>query len=269
MRTHLLTHAFWQNNLLSLHEVDVFIHTWDTVGPRSFGKYSTEHAPRPREDFDSGILSSPNINVDEVVNTWKPLQFVVESYENLHATFEQQIIGVLNERDRRGIPAGFEHHHPLSVRSMLYKRFKCNKLKCAEEIKMGKKYDLVIQTRPDIAVVNPFVSDTLDGSDILHFHNCRSVTPDPEINDFGCISSSEAMDVWCNLYNKIDGLFDILRHDDNYFKFLNPHKMYVQYLMNEKQTYKEIDLRLSIVRDTGIVLGWERDKNVITETLFK
>jgi hypothetical protein len=268
MRTHVWAHQFWQKNLLSLYDVDVFIHTWDTVGPRSFGKYSTEHNPVPREDYNSGILSSPEINISEVISTWNPKQFVVDAYADFHDTFQKQIVPILNERDRRGIPAGFEHHHPLSVRSMLYKRFVCNQLKIEYEQVNNMKYDLVIQTRPDIVLTSPISDDILHDHSLLYFHNCRSVTPDPEINDFGCIGSSENIDVWCDLYNKIDLLFSILQKEQNFFKFLNPHKMYYQYLLQENRAYKELDINLSIVRDSGIILGWPHAQQLIQEVMY-
>lgn len=262
-RTFYFTKQFWQHHLLSKYEVDVFIHLWDTVGPRSFGPNRTEYSPEPRTDYDSGILHSDSIEITDIINTWNPKSIVSERYEDMHDAFVNGVQPILNERDRRGIPAGFEHHHPLSVRSMLYKRFKCNELKQQVEIESGKKYDLVIQTRPDVAITSELLSIVENDTSVLYFHNCRSTTPDPEINDYGCVGTSENVDTWCNLYNKVDELFDKLKHDDNFFKFLNPHKMYVQYLASEGQPYKEMDIGLSIVRDTGIVLGWPHAQNII------
>ncbi len=263
VRTYKFTRQFWIHHVLSQYKVDVFMHLWDTVGPRSFGDNRTEHNPLPRTDYDSGIVPSNKVDANEVSGIWNPVSLVIENYEDLHNTFVQQVQPILDERDRRGIPAGFEHHHPLSVRSMMYKRFKCNELKSEAESVLGKKYDLVIQTRPDVAITDHIQPIMWTDQSNLYFHNCRSVTPDPEINDFGCMGSSTAVDTWCNLYNKVDSLFDVLKQDDNYFKFLNPHKMYVQYLKSENQPYVESDIGLSIVRDTGIVLGWPHAQNII------
>lgn len=263
VRTYQQTHQFWNHHLFQSHDVDVFMHLWDTVGPRSFGKGFTERSAHPREDFDSGILDSPKVDISDVIRIWNPRKIIVEQYEGLHDRFVEEVKPVLAERDRRGIPAGFEHHHPLSVRSMLYKRHMCNQLKVEQEIMTGEEYDLTIQTRSDVAITKPILSQLYQAPKELYFHNCRSNTHDPEINDFGCMGTSSAVDEWCDLYLHIDGLFSLLKQDVNYFKFLNPHKMYVQYLQAIQQPYVETDLGLSIVRDTGIILGWPHDQITI------
>ncbi len=266
-RTYAFTHQFWHRHLISKFQTDVFMHLWDTIGPRSFGEGRSEHSPLPREDFDSGILQSSTLDINHIAKLWNPTSIVVEKYDTMHNALTQQVTPIIYERDRRGIPAGFEHHHPLSVRSMLYKRFQCNRLKIDYERMYNMKYDLVIQTRTDVAITGDISSEILEDSNKLYFHNCRSVTPDPEINDFGAIGASEKIDLWCNLFNQQFRVFERIRGDDNFFKFLNPHKMYVQYLMEENQEYKEMDINLSIVRDSGIILGWDHAKKTIQEVM--
>lgn len=266
-RTYALTHKFWEAHVLSKHNVDVFMHLWDTVGPRSFGESRSERSPLPREDFDSGIVESPEVNLSHVSKIWNPVAIAVEPYQAMHKKFERLVKPILDERDRRGIPAGFEHHHPLSVRSMLYKRFKCNNLKKVHEDQMGRKYDLVIQTRPDVAITSEIIDKAWNEQNKLYFHNCRSVTPDPEINDFGAFGSSENINKWCDLYLHVDSLFEKIKYQENFFKFLNPHKMYVQYLLEINQPYEELDIGLSIVRDTGIILGWPYAQKIIQGAL--
>ena len=262
-RTYAFTHQFWNHHVLSKFDTDIFMHVWDTVGPRSFGKGRSEHSPLPREDYDSGILPSPKLDVNHVMSVWNPKTIVVENYDSLHQSFTEQVRPVIEERDRRGIPAGFEHHHPLSVRSMLYKRFQCNRLKIDYERLYNMKYDLVIQTRSDVAITGDILPEVWENKKTLYFHNCRSNTPDPEINDFGVMGSSESVDLWCNFFNHSFRVFDKIRSEENFFKFLNPHKMYVQYLAQEYQEYKEMDINLSIVRDSGIILGWDHAKATI------
>lgn len=262
-RTYVFTQQFWNMNLFSKFQTDVFMHLWETVGPRSFGPDRSEHQPLPREDYHSGINPSQRLDITHVVDVWKPVSITVENYDTLHTSFANAVTPILKERDRRGIPAGFEHHHPLSVRSMLYKRYKCNELKRSYEKLHNMKYDLVIQSRPDVVLTQQLVDQVLLDHSKLYFHNCRSQTPDPEINDFGAIGTSEQIDMWCDLYEKVDGLFDRIRQEENFFKFLNPHKMYVQYLTQENQPYQEMDVHLSIVRDSGIVLGWDHSRKII------
>lgn len=265
-RTYLHTHRFWNTNLFSRFETDVFMHLWDTIGPRSFGEGMSEHYPSPRNDYDSGIVSSPELNVTEIISMWKPVSITVEKYDTLHPFFVNMTVPIINERDRRGIPGGFEHHHPLSVRSMLYKRYKCNELKKSYEKINNIKYDIVIQTRPDVVLTQQLDNIFADNSS-LHFHNCRSTTPDPEINDYGAVGTSQQVDTWCDLYEYVDELFESIKTEENFFKFLNPHKMYAQYLIKKNQPYKESDIHLSILRDSGIILGWDHDKQVIRDIL--
>jgi len=268
VRTYYFTKQFWDENLFGRGlNVDVFMHIWDTIGPRSFGHNRTEHYPEPRLDLDSGILESPAINLDHVQHVWNPTSIAVENYDDKHQTFVDQITPILEERDRRGIAAGFEHHHPLSVRSMLYKRYKCDSLLQEYKRTNNVKYDLVIHTRPDVVLTQPLLNEVTNNNDTLYFHNCRSVTPDPEINDFGCMGPEQQGNIWCDLYNRIDTLFDRIKNEDNFFLFLNPHKMYVQYLKSQNINYKETDLGLSIVRDTGIVLGWPHAQNIIRQRM--
>ena len=260
-RTYDKTYQFWQENLLSNYDVDIHLHLWDTIGPRSFGRGRNEDAPLPRGDFESGILPSSEINRNnEVWNLWNPATMTFNFYDQYHTTFSREIKPILEERDRRNIPAGFEHHHPLSVRSMLFKRMKCNDILH----RYGTTYDVVIQTRMDVAPAQPM---KLDIPAEIQFHNCRSVTSDPEIADFAAIGTPDMIDVWCDLYNAELELFNVIKNEDNFFNFLNPHKMYVRYLKSRNQPYIEKDLGLCIVRDTGHLLGWPHDKQRILEKL--
>jgi hypothetical protein len=260
-RTYDKTYQFWQEHLLSKYDVDIHLHLWDTIGPRSFGPGRREDAPLPRGDFESGILPSASVNQNNHLwDMWKPTTLTIQMYDQYHTTFVNDITPILDERNRRGIAAGFEHHHPLSVRSMLFKRWKCNKVLARYDV----MYDMVIQTRMDIAPARPM---EIDVTDTLQFHNCRSVTAEPEIADFAAIGSPSAMNVWCNLYEEQLNLFERVKTEDNFFTFLNPHKMYVRYLTEQQQPYVETDLGLCIVRDNGHLLGWPHDKRRILEKL--
>lgn len=261
-RTYDLTHKFWKKNLMAYHETDVFMHLWDTIGPRWFGENRVESLnPAPRPDFHSGIIASPIIDINQIRDIWEPLNIVVEQYEPLHQVFARDVQPVLQERDKRGIPAGFEHHHPLSVRSMLYKRILCNRLKMDREVLLGGRYDLVIQCRPDVALTQPLAEDVIGGSGPIYFHNSRSVTKEPEICDFGSIGTSEQVDFYCELFNNLQE--ELQSVGDDFFQFLNPHKMYVNYFKHHNTAYIEKDLGLCILRENGIILGWPHAANIV------
>lgn len=264
-RTHDVVYKFWLKNLMARehgHQVDVFMHLWDTVGPRWFGEGHAESMnPLPRPDFHSGIIKSDPSDLNSIKQLWNPISVVVDNYDAHHNAFIRDVVPVLNERDRRGIPAGFEHHHPLSVRSMLYKRMKCNDLKTAHEILTGVTYDLVIQARPDVALTEPLSQDILNTTDKIMFHNSRSVTKDPEICDFGAIGTSARVDFYCDLYHELNTELESVEED--FFQFLNPHKMYVRYFSHNHMKYEERDLGLCIVRETGNILGWPKAADIV------
>lgn len=264
-RTHETVHKFWQKNLFAPehgHDVDVFIHTWDTIGPRWFGDGRSEAMnPLPRADFHSGIVESPPFDINSMRDLWNPISMVVEDYEQYHDSFANDVIPVLEERNRRDIPAGFEHHHPLSVRSMLYKRAKCNELKTQYEVLTGIEYDLVIQARPDVALTEPLSQVVMNTKDRIFFHNSRSVTREPEICDFGAIGTSLRVNFYCDLYYVLDN--ELRNVGEDFFQFLNPHKMYVRYFLRNHMNYEERDLGLCIVRDSGQILGWPHAANIV------
>lgn len=261
-RTYDQTFKFWKKNLLDSHDVDVFMHLWDTIGPRWFGEGRVESSnPAPREDFHSGIIDSPVIDVNDIIKLWNPLSIVVENYEKFHETFKRDALPTIEERNKRGIPAGFEHHHPLSVRSMLYKRAECNLLKAKEESRMKQSYDVVIQCRPDVALTQPIADDVLNNVKTVYFHNSRSVTKDPEICDFGSIGPSAFINFYCDLYDDLDDQMDTV--GENFFQFLNPHKMYARYFLENHVPYEERDLGLCILRDNGIILGWPHATQIV------
>jgi len=264
-RTYDKTYDFWYNNLLSQCYTDVFIHVWDTLGPRWFGSRPEGDRPETRKDYHSGILDSPTVDEESIKKVWNPRSIVIEKYESIHETFQNDIQPILDERNRRNIPEGFEHHHPLSVRSMLYKRMKCNELKSFEEFAIGAQYDVVIQTRLDVLPTRPFDNNIFQNQKAIYFHNSRSATPHPEICDFAAMGTSEQIDLWCNLYYNVNKELDSV--GDNFFEFLNPHRLYVKYLLNNNMPYVESDLGLCILRDTGIVLGWKNDKKIVTQYL--
>lgn len=267
-RTHETVYKFWLKNLMARehgHDVDVFMHLWDTVGPRWFGEgHSESMSPLPRPDFHSGIIKSDPTDLNSVKKLWLPVSMVVENYDEYHNSFICEVKPVLDERDRRGIPAGFEHHHPLSVRSMLYKRMKCNDLKTEHEIRTGLDYDVVIQARPDVALTVPLSPEILNTTDRIMFHNSRSVTKDPEICDFGAVGTSNRVNFYCDLYHELDNELKLV--GDDFFQFLNPHKMYVKYFEHNHMAYEERDLGLCIVRETGNILGWPHAAKIVRES---
>ena len=265
-RTYNRTYRFWHENLISHHPTDVFIHMWDTIGPRWFGEDKVESAnPLPRKDHHSGIVESSLVNVDHVREVWNPISLEVSPYLHCHRHFERQVAPIWDERNRRGIAEGFDHHHPLSVRSMLYKRMLCNRMKKDREYLVNQGYDLVIQCRMDVALTKPLDEEVLTNQQPIYFHNSRSISKFPEICDFGAIGTSKQIDFWTDLYFNIDEEFDNAGED--FFQFLNPHRMYAQYLLSTEVPYVERDLGMCIVRDTGIILGWPEAASIVREKL--
>lgn len=229
-RSILQTHEGWNNHLLSKFDVDVFMHLWDTVGPRNKEISNT--------DNQSGVLDdSPKIDVNEIIRIWNPLHIVVEPYQPRHTTFEERVKpwyikrNELNERliDR-----------PLSNFAMYYKWWACNQLKCSEEKLWSKKYDLVIRTRPDMNLTGPIPLDVIN-SDFAYIPKSGGWHSD-EISDFMTIGTSAQIDLYCEIYNQLDQKFNDAVAEGDFSKALYPHRLFYWHFKNNGIPFKEIDI---------------------------
>lgn len=124
----------WEQVLPNTKEViidplkpDIFIHAWD------------EQAwwdPHSKEGF---VANSPKIDLKAVQEAYKPINMVVENFEDYRADFEKQA-------------EQYEKHYHVkrNILSMFYKCGRGIELMNEHTARTGKHYDFVFRMRPDL-----------------------------------------------------------------------------------------------------------------------
>ena len=169
---------FWSNIIEPLRkygEVDVFISTWSI------------------QDSHESI-----VNINEILNLYKPKSLEVENYSDLEKTF---LLSNYTKKDCP-IPQIVKNGVLLSIPGQ-YKILKCNLLKQSFE-KINKfKYDFVIRTRFDLTIEELKVEDFIENKlNILYsFDNL--------IGDYFYISNSQIMDEVCGLFYNYENILNI------------------------------------------------------------
>lgn len=106
------------------------------------------------------------------------------------------------------------------------KWFLCNELKRNHEINNNFVYDIVIRTRPDV-LYNDYLTNNLDFN--------RDIVYTPEeysyniISDVLSISSSKNTDIYCNIFNKEEEIYQ--NNIKSNRKEFNPHNVLLNYLL--------------------------------------
>lgn len=157
------------------NDVDFFIHTWwndDELNAKGANRNYT---------FKSDTLKL-------IMNYYKPRLILNEP---------QMDFNIYNDVD-------YETINPISPYSMFYSLKISNELKSFYENKNNFKYDVVIRCRFDI-LINKFDIDLSD-MDLSYIYTDTVGNGFP--NDQLAISSSENMDYYCSLYDRIDTYYN-------------------------------------------------------------
>lgn len=198
MRTYIHTHDLLRKLLLDKYDIDIFIHTWSTLG---FWIDGIEGFDRATADVDAGHIKL----------MYRPKGIVIEKFEEggFQEKFQQHINTIREKKEIRYDITEY-HPRPISALSMWHKGHGCNQLKCEEESKGGFKYDVVIKTRADV-IYNTRVdwSKYFDiiingGKDFIYSNKTHWKD---YWGDGVLIGTSEAMDTICELYNTIDEVY--------------------------------------------------------------
>ena len=173
------------------YSFDFFIDTWDNLDWRNKNAFKDTSSIVPKVNK---IYNPVQINIEKFIDwdTSKYMKYVLN---------KRWVKKGMNGKRSKG-----EH-----ILGMYYKIFKCNNLKVEEEKKLDFKYDLVIRSRTDMSFASSLNLDDLKNIDkTIYVPQCDQVAKDGgiPIRDMFAISSSENMDYYCNLFNKID---EILR----------------------------------------------------------
>lgn len=234
-RTYMETYEFWRDNLLLHHDVDVFFHIWDTIGPRQMGGGL---------DGQSGVLSSDPVDVNHVQQIWNPKQIWVDQYLYFHQRFLVQADRWYKTRAGLGLR---DIDRPLANFSMYYKWYMCNEMKKRYAEQNNIQYDMVIRTRPDIGLLSPLPKRCFTNQKRTYVPIEGSWAPD-EISDYMIIGTNEQLDHWCNIYNEIDDKYEKALADGDFTKALYPHKLFYYHFVDHNKPFRALNINCKIFR---------------------
>lgn len=175
-----LGYQYIKKYLLDAYDVDMFVHTWldfDKIG-QPF--QLSEHMNYGRQC----ILEESTLS--DIYNLYKPKSFMYEQSKDFSCATN----------------VDYGKCIPNSVYSMFYSIYKSNELKCLHEQSLKFKYDIVVRCRFDI-IINSFNFNEFDSNNYFvsgEIHRSgQSYVP----NDQFCLSSSENMDVYSDVFNQL------------------------------------------------------------------
>jgi len=109
---------------------DIFIHTWSD---------EAYWIPGDKQSSTGVYDNAPKVDITEVISHYKPIECVMENWEDYNEKF-----------DERGKEFVNFAHRPKNILSMFYKMHQGVSLLESHIAKTGKQYDLVIRMRPDM-----------------------------------------------------------------------------------------------------------------------
>lgn len=228
-------------HLIDIYHPDIFIHTWTELG------FSRNYAVSQTFDDEAKKLVEKNKkygrsegefyrNTPEIGTIYEclnPKKIIIEKYKDI----EDEIYKLAEKITNKHV-----YDYPPALVSQLRKINLCNKLKTDYERDNNFVYDVVIRSRPDI-VLNDVIK--LEELNIIHTPKAHSYNI---ISDIFAFSTSENMNKYCSLFEKLDEY-----HDSGKVKF-NPHEL-LKYHLDREELKFSIDEKLSV--------DLERDKSGI------
>lgn len=161
------SYPYVKKNLLDLHEVDIYYHTW-------VGKGSTDYI----------------VGMDEL-------------YKPLGSKFNTPFNGdTIDARYPRVASPNFPARNTYS---MFYSVFMANLVRKENEIDRNKKYDIVVRSRFDYALNTPLKTDIEHNK--VYVPNCRENPQRSFCNDQFAWGSPTVMDLYSNTYVHLDALY--------------------------------------------------------------
>jgi hypothetical protein len=197
-------------SILQHNDVDVFIHTW--FEPENLNINSVIPGKELRT-----IESN---TIDKLVNYYGPKKILVEkpkiwkrNYHFPDKVFTHALTWALEVKG--GIEVAKDEICN-TTNSMYYSIMMSNLLKEQYSIETGTEYDLVIRNRLDYSphVILNF-DDLVIGDDVVVYQNLNQ--PDGMIADWFAMGTTNAMNVYCGLYNHIGQLVKQSNQIDGYW----------------------------------------------------
>jgi hypothetical protein len=179
MRTYEQCYSYLEESILDPLDPDIFIHTWENRGGTWKKAEDTTEEKVRKSDLDK--LYSP----------------VDASIEEFHEEYYYEMEGVEVPQKVQDI-----HSFQKGMIPMFYKMKSCNSLKNKHEKKAGIEYDVVILTRPDLAILQSIPNHVIDHTNIL-WHDYKN-TNHYKIGDQLTISSSQNMDYFTSIFDQLE-----------------------------------------------------------------
>lgn len=218
LRTYEDNYKSLYDNILSKHDCDVFIHTWDSLG------LSYRHTDGGLHLFNTEQFKS------KIEFLYNPKKIVIEPNRTFSVSpiMQQKLI---------------DHRDISGILSMYYKIEACNQLKIDYEKEKDFKYDLVVRFRGDLFVETPLPTDSISNYNSLFVPFYGNFAG---INDQFAFGSSPIMDLYSSLYSNIEKHLQA-------GAFMLPEKLLQFHIDMNKIPIAKVNFRYVIRRANGLV----------------
>jgi hypothetical protein len=229
------------DHIIQKYNADVFVQSWSTDGYRDPADYIEYGA--------SGVRTNEPIDADRFISEYKPTRIKLEDYADKHDRFVKEtedtyikLDEFINENpdglDEQGSPMQrLRVNRPVANRSMWYTWHGVSLLKQQHESELGFKYDAVLLARTDYRMDNTFTfGGPLDSVVTPYWGDYTAA-----INDHWAFGTSADMDLYCNLYTRLEYLKTYTIEEHNFEHYINPHKLPVHNMNTQFVKHRSLD----------------------------
>lgn len=179
------TYPYLKKAILDRYDVDVFAHSW-LEDPWRNGSHEKYVAPKSEYEVRMN-------EVTKILRLYKPKAFTVGQYHIRQESYQSNPDYILYTR----------------YCSMFESVFLANELKKRYEEQNHFKYDCVIRCRYDYGLITEFDFSSFDIANRI-FVKKVDQNPAEQINCAFAFSSSQNMDIWCDLFNHMHEMAEIV-----------------------------------------------------------
>lgn len=202
MRCYQKSYPVLQESLLDqFPDMDIYIYTWDRVGPNKSRNMGNVYNHFFIQGNDSPLLSGESLKED-LIRVYQPKKIVVEEWKDSYCN---EIEGVIRPTELR---KGQRDRWTKYTIPMYWSIKKCYEM-------LEGDYDIVIKARSDIRF-SKFPEEVLDNLDCLWYfpkdHNESHV-----VSDKFAFASQEVMNDYCHVFDRLNEYWDgKFRSDEGY-----------------------------------------------------
>lgn len=207
--------------ILSQHDCDIFISTWEFISSN-----------------DQAKIYSQDGSVEEYISLYKPKSYEVEKFT--HDTLES-LFNYTSLKKTYGILP--------SLLPMSYKVYKTNKMRLEFETLNNIKYDAIVRTRSDLSYQSSIPNEEIlivnNGECFTRTSKHHPLTPldsPMRISDLYFLSNSENANKYSNFYLDIES---VLEQTQNFIAEINLEK----HLENNNVKWLHTGLSTELIRD--------------------